>query len=101
MAMPFYESAPQPAASEEQKAADCNGKPVILAEPDMKTVSAQVGRVARQHRGLRVQRCAEEDPAGVRPIHAAFARRVRIAFLVAQLVMDPMRGNPEDGAALE
>ena len=31
----------------------------------------------------------------------AFARRVRIAFLIGLLMMDAMRGHPEDRAALE
>ena len=66
----------------------------------MEAVAAQVGRIARQHLGLRVQRLAEKNPARVRP-PSALARRVRIAFLVAQLVMYAVRGNPEDRPALE
>ena len=66
----------------------------------MEAVAAQVGRVARQNLDLPVQRLAEEDPAGVRP-PAAFARGVRIAFLVAELVMDAMRRHPEDRSALK
>ena len=66
----------------------------------MEAVTAEVGRVTRERLGLRVQRLAEEDPSGVRP-PAAFARRVRIAFLITELVMDAMRGDPEDGPAFE
>ena len=43
---------------------------------------------------------AHEDPAHVRP-ERAFARRVRIAFLIGLLMMDAMRRDPEDRTALE
>ncbi len=73
---------------------------MIFAEPDVEAVAAQVGDVASQNGGLRMQGVAEEDPAGVCP-PAAFARRVRIAFLVAQLVVHAMSGHPEDRPALK
>ncbi len=81
-------------------AADGNGKPVILAEPDVEVVAAKVGRVALQDFDLRVQRLAKQNPAGVRP-PAALARRVRVAFLIAELVMDAMRRHPEYGATFK
>ena len=43
---------------------------------------------------------APEDPAHVRPPRA-FARRVRIAFVIRVLVVDAVRGDPEDRPALE
>ena len=73
---------------------------MILAQPDVEAVAAQVGRIASEHFGLRVERVAEEDPAGMRP-PSAFARGVRVAFLVAELVMHAMGGDPEDGPALK
>ena len=45
-------------------------------------------------------RLAEEDPADVRP-EAACARRVRIGVLVGMLMVDAMRGDPEDRPAFE
>ena len=93
-------AAPDPSAGEEQRGAERDGKPVILAEPDMETVADEVGQVAGERLGLRVQRLAKYDPSGMRP-PAAFARRVRVALMIAELVMHTMRGDPGDGPALE
>ena len=43
---------------------------------------------------------AQKNPAGVRP-PSAFAGRMRVAFLVADLVMHAMRRNPEHRSALK
>ena len=76
------------------------GDPVPVGQPRRGTGRGEVGRVARQHRGVVVQPLAGEDPAHVRPA-GAFARRVRIAFVVGVLMMDAVRGDPEDRSALE
>ncbi len=47
-----------------------------------------------------MQALAAHDPADVRP-PGAFARRVRIAFVVGMLVVDAVRRDPEDRPALE
>src|SRR5580704_14165580 len=47
-----------------------------------------------------MQTLAEEYPAGVGP-PAAIAGRVRVAFLIAQLMMDAMGRNPEDRSAFQ
>ena len=47
-----------------------------------------------------MQPFAAEDPAHVRPPRA-FARRVRIAFMIGVLVVDAVRGHPEDRPAFE
>ena len=73
---------------------------MVFAEPDVEAVAAEVGQIAGEGLGLRVQRVAPEDPAGVGP-PSAFARGVRVAFLIAVLVMDAMGGDPEDGSALK
>jgi hypothetical protein len=93
-------SAGEPAQAEENHAAGDQRNPVIFAQPYVKAVAAQVGRIAIERLGLRVQGVAEEQPTGVRP-PSAFARGVRVAWLVAELVMDAVRGDPEHGPALE
>ena len=73
---------------------------MILAQPDVEAAALQIGNVAGQGLGLRVQRIAPDDPAHVRP-PAAFARGVRVALAVAELMMHAMRGHPEDRTALQ
>ena len=51
-------------------------------------------------RGVVVLRFAEENPAHVRP-EAADARRVRIERLVGVLMVQAVRGDPEDRPAFE
>ncbi len=63
-------------------------------------VAGEVGGVAAEERGLRVQGAAGENPAGVSP-PGAVVRSVRVAFVVGVLMMDAMGGYPEDGSALE
>src|ERR1700679_1541333 len=71
---------------------------VVLREPDVDGVAGEVGSVAAEESGLGVQRAAGENPAGVGP-PGAVLRCVRVAFLVGVLMMDAVRGYPEDGAA--
>src|SRR3569833_2324539 len=80
-------SAPDPATGEQEDAADGDGEPMVLAEPDVELVAIEIGAVALEDVGLRVERFAEEDPAGMRP-PSAFAGGVGVAFVIAELVMD-------------
>ena len=50
--------------------------------------------------GVVVVGFAEENPAHVRP-PGAIAGRMRIAGLIGFLMMDAMRGDPENGSAFE
>ena len=90
----------EPADGGEKHAAGGEWDPMILAEPDVEAVAGEIGRVAIENFGLRVQGVAEEEPAGVGP-PAAFTRGVRVAFVVAVLVVDAMRRDPEHRAAFE
>ena len=65
-----------------------------------RTVLGQIGRVLRHQAGVVVVGFAQEDPAAVRP-PGSVVRRVRIARLVGFLMMDPVRGDPENGSAFE
>src|SRR5262245_7406230 len=47
-----------------------------------------------------MQTLAGQDPAGMGP-PGALARRMRIAFVIGMLVMDAMRGYPENGPPFE
>ena len=60
----------------------------------MKLVLGQIRDVAFQCRFVLAQRVANQDPARMRP-PLAVARRVRITFLVRELVMLAMRRHPQ------
>src|SRR5580658_2878507 len=66
----------------------------------MKFVFAKIGNVGVQIGALVVEGLAGKDPSHVRP-ETAVARRVRIARLVGELMMDPMRGYPENRSAFQ
>src|SRR5271165_48964 len=86
--------------SEQGEANDYQRNPVIFTEPDMKLVTSEVGSIARKHGGLVVHGDAAHDPAHVSP-PSAFGRRVRVTLVIGKLVMNAVRGHPEDRAALE
>ena len=73
---------------------------MIFGDPDVEFVFGEVGDVARERGGVVVHGLAHQNPAHVRPPFAVH-RRMRIAFFVGMLVMDAVRGYPEDRAALE
>jgi hypothetical protein len=83
-----------------EDAGDGERQPVILAEPDVDAVLGEVGGVAAEERGLRVQGAAGEDPAGVSP-PGAVVRSVWVALVVRVLMVDAVGGYPEDGSTLE
>ena len=98
------EDAPEhigPAAERQQDQADDDIRdPVPGGQPDVELVPAQVGRIARQHGRVPVQPLTHENPAHVGP-PATLARRVRVALAVRLLVVNAMRGDPEDRPTLE
>src|ERR1019366_8464893 len=72
----------------------------VLADPEMKFIFAKVGDVSQQIGALIVKGLPGENPTHVRP-KAAIARGMRIARLVGELMMDTMRGHPEDRATFQ
>src|SRR5580698_7102975 len=66
----------------------------------MKTVLRKVGCIASQHHSLRVQRFAAQNPSHVCP-PATLSRCMWVASFVGELVMDTMRGYPEDRSAFK
>ena len=98
------ERAPQhigPAAEREQRESDDDLRhPVPGGQRDVETILAEVGRVAREHLGVVVHRPAGHDPSHVRPV-GAFARGVRIAFVIGMLMVNAVRRHPEDRSAFE
>ena len=73
---------------------------MIFAKYDIKAILREIGSVARQHRGLGVQRLALQNPASMGP-PTAFRGGMRIADMVAVLVMYAMRGYPEHWATFQ
>src|SRR6185312_11509863 len=83
-----------------QDAGNGERDPVILREPDVDLLAGEIGGVATEQGGLRVQSASGEDPAGVCPPRAV-VRCVWIAFVVRVLMMDAMCGDPEDRSTFE
>jgi hypothetical protein len=73
---------------------------VVLREPDVDAIAGEVGSVAAEESGLRVESATGEDPAGVGP-PGSVVRGVGVAFLVGVLMVDAVGGYPEDGSAFE
>jgi hypothetical protein len=83
-----------------EETADDQRDPMKFAEPDVDWVLGEVGGVAAEERGFRVEGAAGEDPAGVGP-PGAIVRGMGIAFVVGVLMVDAMGGYPEDGTAFK
>jgi hypothetical protein len=83
-----------------EETTDDQRDPMIFAEPDVDGVLGEVGGVAAEEGGFRVEGAAGEDPAGVGP-PGTVVWGVWVAFLVGVLMMDTVGGYPEDGTALE
>ena len=66
----------------------------------MNAVAGEVGSVAAQKRGLRVESATGKDPASVGP-PGSVLRSVGVASLVRILMVDAVGGYPEDGTAFE
>src|SRR3954470_9750993 len=89
------------ASEREQRNTDDHVRgPVPLREKDLPGIAHQIGYVTGEYRCVVVQPFAGEDPPHMRPPRA-FARRVRIAFVIGILMMDPMGRNPENRPAFE
>jgi hypothetical protein len=66
----------------------------------MDAVFGEIGGVAAEESGLGVEGAAGENPACVGP-PGTVVRSVRIAFLIGVLMMNAVRGDPEDWPALQ
>ena len=73
---------------------------MILADPEMKLIFAKIGNVSQKIGAVVMKGLPGKNPTHVRP-EAAVARGVRIARLVGQLMMNAMRGHPEDRTAFQ
>jgi hypothetical protein len=90
---------PTPEAKEDRPAGD-ERDPVVLAHPDVEAVAGEIGNVAGE--GL-VLACMDL-PRTIQPMCAHQGLRfgsVRIAGLVAVLMMNAVDSNPEDRSAFE
>src|SRR5712692_7838888 len=66
----------------------------------MEFAFSQVGNIAGQRSRIMMHGLAGEDPAHVGPPFA-IEGRMWIAFLIRKLMMNAMRGHPENGSAFE
>ena len=73
---------------------------MILAHKAVEAIAGQIWDVARQRGALGVHGLAQDHPADMRPPWAFF-RCMRIAGVVAVLVMYPVHRDPEDRSALK
>ena len=91
----------RPTANQEQ---DYAGKgewePVPGGEPAVNRIAEQVRSKMAHRCGIAVLTVSGKDPAHMRP-PCAVTGRVRVTRFVRFLVMDAVRGNPENGTALE
>src|SRR6185503_7932014 len=69
--------------------------PVPGGQEDVYAVATEVGNVLGEHRRVVVESVTGQNPSHVGP-PGAFARRVRVAFAIGLLVVDAVRGDPED-----
>jgi hypothetical protein len=91
----------RPSANRQKdEAEDNHGNIVVLGDPDVETIFGEIGDVTSERGGVVMHGFADEDPAHVRPPFAV-ERGMRIAFLVGELMMNAVRGDPEDRAAFQ
>ncbi len=88
------------AEGEQENAEHHLWNPVPLADPNVEFVFSKVGNVREQGIEFVVHGLSREDPTDVGP-ESAVIRRVRVALLVRILVMNAVRGHPENGSAFE
>src|SRR5260370_28160940 len=86
--------------SEQRNSEDSGWRKMVLREPDVKFVLRQIRDVAFQCCNVLAQRITKKDPPRMRP-PLAIARRVRVTFLVRELVMLTMDGHPQQRAAFQ
>ena len=91
----------RPAAGDQQNDSQRGQRdPMIFAQQHVEAVFGEVRSVAAEHGGVLMERLAVHDPSRMRP-PGAVDRSVRVAGLVAVLVMDAVGGYPKDRTALE
>ena len=89
------------AADGEQNQAENDHRHVmIFGDPDVEFIFGEVGDVTRERGGVMVHGFARQNPAHVRPPGAVHGR-MRIAFLIGKLMVNAVRGHPENRAAFE
>src|SRR5580692_9794685 len=90
----------QPADRQQDQAQDNHWNVMIFGDPDMKLVFCQIRHITRQRCSVVMHGFPGQNPAHVRP-PLTVDRRVRIAFVIGKLMMNAMRGYPEDWSAFK
>src|SRR5579864_5858150 len=83
------------ADGEENHAEDADWNVVVFRDPDVKFIFREVGDVARECGRIVMHRFADENPAHMRP-PLSVDGGMRVAFLVGVLMVDAVRGHPEN-----
>lgn len=86
--------------SEQRDSDDQRCQKMVLCQPDVKVVLRQIRGIAFEYCNILAQSGAKKDPTRMGP-PLAIARRVRIAFLVGELMMLTMDGHPQERAAFQ
>src|SRR5205085_5347551 len=73
---------------------------VILREPNQNAILADIGRIPSALVNITMARIAHQHSDDMRP-PLTIARRVWIALLIGELVMDAMRRNPKHGTTFQ
>src|ERR1700683_2368900 len=73
---------------------------VIFRDPDVKLVFGEIGNVTGECGCVVMHGLAHQDPAHVSP-PLAIDRGMRVAFVIRILVMNAMRGHPENRSAFK
>src|SRR5271165_934876 len=73
---------------------------MVIRDPNVERILDHVGCVAAARLGVAMRDVTHKHPDDVCP-PGTVARRMRIAILVGELMMDAMRGHPEDGTAFQ
>ena len=73
---------------------------IVFRNPNLKLVLRKIGNVTSESGRVVMHGLSHQNPTDMGP-PLAIDRRVRIAFLVGELVMNAMRRHPEDWATFE
>src|SRR5947209_20274463 len=73
---------------------------MIVVQPHVETMPGEVGCVFRHHRPIGLLVVTDQQPTYMRP-PGSVTWRMRVGRLVGFLMVNTMRGHPEDGSALQ
>src|SRR5438034_11064424 len=90
----------QSAKRQQNQSQNDDGNVMILSNPDVKFAFREIGNITRERGRIVMHGLTHQDPAHMRPPFTV-KRSVWIAFLIRMLMMNAVRGDPEDGSDFE